>query len=39
MAHTLDSMDLKQIITLHPERLSNRKIGQYAPGFYLHFPG
>lgn len=28
MAHTLDSMDLKQIITLHLEGLSNRKIGQ-----------
>lgn len=28
MAYTLDSMDLKQIITLHLDGLSNRKIGQ-----------
>lgn len=28
MAHTLDPMDLKQIITLHLDGLSNRKIGE-----------
>ena len=38
MAHALGSMDLKQINTLHPERLSNRKMGQHDPDFYLHFP-
>jgi hypothetical protein len=27
MANTLDPMDLKQIITLHIDGLSNRKIG------------
>ncbi len=26
MANTLDSMDLKQIISLHQDQLSNRKI-------------
>ena len=39
MANKLDSMDLKQIITLHKDGVSNRQIGQLlgiSPVSYTH---